>query len=85
MTNLKQQQLIKAIDSLESQLDYVKSLIDDAIPKQEWIDTREFATRANLKHRTVTNYAGKGHFVNMKKLPTGQYLIHISELHKWQG
>ena len=83
MNNTKQIQLVKAIGSLESQLEYIKSLIDDAIPKQEWIDTKEFAERVNLRHRTVTNYAGKGQFANLKKLDTGQYLIHISELEKW--
>ena len=83
MTNVKQRQLIKAIDSIESQLEYVKSLIDDAIPNQEWIDTKEFAKRIDRKHRTITNYVGKGHFTNFKRMPTGQYLIHVSELSKW--
>jgi len=83
MTNLKQDQLINAIDAIESQLKFVKSIIDEAIPKQNWIDTKEFAKRVGRKHRTITNYVGKGHFNNFKKMPTGQYLIHVSELSKW--
>lgn len=83
MSTLKQRQLLKAIDSIESQLEYVKSLIDEAIPLQEWIDTKEFAKRVERKHRTITNYVGKGHFNHFKKMPTGQYLIHVSELSKW--
>lgn len=83
MKNTKQNQLIKALDGLESQLEYLKGLVYEVVPTKEWIDTREFAERANLKHRTVTNYAGKGHFENMKRLETGHYLIHVSELQKW--
>lgn len=83
MTNQKQVQLYIAIDAIESQLQYVKNLINEAIPKQDWIDTKEFAKRVNRKHRTITNYVGKGHFNNFKKMPNGQYLIHVSELSKW--
>jgi len=83
MNTTKKIQLIKAISSLESQLEFVKRLVEEAIPQQEWIDTKEFAERINLKHRTVTNYAGKGFFKQMKRLDKGHYLIHISELEKW--
>ena len=79
----RQQKLFKAIDSLESQLEYVKGLIHDAIPQSEWLDTNEFAERANLQPRTVTNYVGKGNITNFKKSPTGRYLIHFSELERW--
>ena len=79
----RQQKLFKAIDSLESQLEYVKGLIHDAIPQSEWLDTKEFAERAKLQHRTVTNYVGKGNITNFKKSPTGRYLIHFSELERW--
>ena len=83
MSNSKQNQIIKAIDGLESQLEYVKGLIHDAIPPKEWIDTKEFASRANLQHRTITNYVGKGFFERFQRLDNGHYLIHISELQKW--
>lgn len=83
MKHPKQSKLIKALNGLECQLEYVRSLVQQTVPEQEWIDTREFARRAKLKHKTVTNYAGKGRFKKIKKSNTGHHLIHISELEKW--
>jgi len=52
--------------------------------KRDWIDAKEFALRTNLKHKTVTNYAGKGTIKMTKKNISGQYLIHTSELENWE-
>lgn len=83
MITSKQHQLFKALHAIESQFDYLRDLIHDAIPPTEWLTTKEFAERANLQHRTVTNYAGKGRFEQYKRLENGKYIIHISELEKW--
>lgn len=83
MITSKQHQLIKALLVIESQFDHLRNLIHDAIPPNEWLNTKEFAERANLQHRTVTNYAGKGRFEQYKRLENGKYIIHISELEKW--
>jgi len=76
-------QLLKALNGLEAQLEFIRSLVTDAAAPQEWIDTKEFAHLTNLKPKTVTNYAGTGQIKKIKKSGSGHYLIHISELHKW--
>ena len=83
MKNPTQNQLIKALNGLESQVEYVRSLVQEAVPEKEWLDTKEFAHRAKLNPRTVSNYAGKGRFKKTRKTATGHYLIHISELEQW--
>jgi len=77
-------QIKKALSGLEIQLEYIQSLLNDIAPDQEWLDTKEFAERTNLRPKTITNYAGNGFVKKIKKSPTGQYLIHISELSKWE-
>lgn len=83
MSNPTHKQILKALNGLESQVDYVRNLVQKVVPDKEWIDTKEFAARARLKHKTVTNYAGKGRFKRTKKTDTGRYLIHVSELDHW--
>lgn len=83
MTQTKQQQLFKALNGIESQLEHVRSLINEVVPTGDWIDAKEFALRSNLKHKTVTNYAGKGTIKMVRKNISGHYLIHTSELDNW--
>jgi len=77
-------QIKKALSGLETQLEYIQSLLNQISPDQEWLDTKEFAERTNLRPKTITNYAGNGLLKKVKKSGNGQYLIHISELSKWE-
>ncbi|MEX2604511.1 MAG: hypothetical protein WD361_09915 [Gracilimonas sp.] len=83
MTQTKQQQLFKVLNGIESQLEYVRSIINESIPSGEWIDTKEFSNRSTLNTKTVTNYVGKGTIKKAKKI-NGKYLIHVSELENWR-
>lgn len=83
MTQTKQKQIINAIDGLTNQLELIRSLVNDTfIQNKEWLNSREFAFLANIKPKTVSNNAGKGHYKVVKKDNEGKYLIHISELKK---
>lgn len=77
-------QIKKALGGLEFQLEYIQSLLNDIAPDQEWLDTKEFAERTNLRPKTITNYAGNGFLKKTKRSGNGQYLIHVSELSKWE-
>lgn len=74
---------MNALLGMESQVEYIRNLVKEVVPEQEWIDTKEFARLANLDPKTVTNYAGRGEFKQVMKSDSGHYLIHISELKKW--
>ena len=76
-------QIKKALSGLETQVEYIQSLLGQISPDQEWLDTKEFAERTNLRPKTITNYAGNGFIKKTKRAGTGQYLIHVSELSKW--
>ena len=76
-------QLKKALTGLETQVEYIQTLLGKLSPDQVWLDTREFAERTNLRPKTITNYAGNGIIKKTKRSGTGQYLIHVSELSKW--
>jgi len=76
-------QLKKALSGLEIQVEYIQTLLGHISPDQEWLDTKEFAQRTNLRPKTITNYAGNGFIKKTKRSRNGQYLIHISELSKW--
>lgn len=76
-------QIKKALSGLETQVEYIQSLLGEISPDQEWLDTKEFAQRTNLRPKTITNYAGNGFIKKTKRSGNGQYLIHSSELSKW--
>jgi hypothetical protein len=85
MKNLTHNQIMNALVGVESQIEYIRSLVTQVVPEKEWIDTKEFAHLANLHPKTVSNYAGRGQFKQIKKSDSGHYLIHISELEKWRN
>lgn len=82
MTQTKQKQLFSVINSIESQLDHVRSLLIDEVPSGDWINTKEFSERSSLNYKTVCNYAGKGTIKETKKVGK-RYFIHVSELKRW--
>jgi predicted transcriptional regulator of viral defense system len=79
------EELMQAINDLEDQIKEIRHIAKQAIPKNEWITTQEFAQLTGLKPKTVSNYAGKGRFNHVRKADNGRYLIHIKEIEKWKS
>jgi len=76
-------QIKKALSGLETQVEYIQNWLKQMAPEREWLDTKEFAQRTNLRPKTITNYAGNGYIKKIERSENGQYLIHISALSKW--
>jgi hypothetical protein len=72
-----------ALIGIETQVEYIQELLVKISNDKDWLDTKEFAERTNLRPKTITNYAGNGVIKKTKRSGTGQYLIHVSELSKW--
>lgn len=83
MDNKAYTELIEAITEMEHHLRELRQKVDKAVPRHQWLTTHQFAKRTGLKPKTVSNYAGKGKFNQVKKTANGQYLIHKNELSLW--
>ena len=75
--------LLTAIRELEEQVQQVKKMAENSLIKKEWLTTHEFARETGLKPKTVSNYASKGKFSQIRKSENGKHQIHKSELSKW--
>lgn len=84
MVQPTQEQLLQALEAVESELKRFQDLVKELVPEKEWYSSQEFAAKTGLKVKTVSNYCGKGRLERVKQDSAGKWLIHQSELKKWK-
>ncbi|MDZ7657997.1 hypothetical protein [Fodinibius sp.] len=73
-------ELVTMVQQIRSYCDLLEHKIDQIKPEKEWLTTAEFAEKAELKLKTVSNYCGQDKYQRMQKNDRGKWEIHKSEL-----
>ncbi|MFH5833768.1 helix-turn-helix domain-containing protein [Halalkalibaculum sp. DA384] len=70
------------IQQIRANCDHLEQIVNRIQPEKEWLTTKEFAEKAGLAPKTVSNYVSRGDYRRARKNGKGQWEIHKSELNK---
>jgi hypothetical protein len=81
MPEFTRDQILQMLDQFERQIQALRKIVKQELPERKWISTTEYAQHRNttITAKTAANYCRMGR-LKCKKSPTGQWLIHRSEL-----